>query len=316
MDVELDHELKEALRRIVEYEEEQVERWRNNPVFKDRLPEPWWSWQEVGVHWRTVQKLNLAGFLDCLAGSRRKCYKLKDREGVKRLLERLEERRERPAKAEIPGDLFDVVEGFDDLKFFIRRVLELDENVHVLLVGPPGVAKSLILKEIERLPGAYFITAGTATKVGIRDLIFEEEPRYLIIDEIDKVEDPKDLSALLTLMEDQRIVITKHGLRESKHVKCTVFAAANSIERMPPELLDRFEVFRIRPYAKDEAKKVVVGYLSRRMGVDPDLAGYIADRVLSYSSSVREAIRIAKLARSREDVDVLVGIARRYGNGR
>jgi len=308
-----DPEMREALRKIVEYEEQKLKEYETNPIYAD-LPEeakqPWWDWRDVGVDWRVVHRLNIAGFLKA-TGGRRKYYMLKDRERVKQMLQE-SVKPLRVEKVEVPEDLFDVVEGFDDLKLFLKMVLKKDAKVHVLLVGPPGVAKSAILKEIERLPGSYFTTGGTTRRAGLAETLIELQPRFLIIDEIDKVVDPKDLSALLTLMEDQRVVVTKHGMRTSVSFRCNVFAAANRLKNLPPELIDRFEVFHIKPYTPEQARRVIVAYLTKRMGKPQRLAEYIADRVLTYSTSIREAIRVAELCDSEEEVDTVVRIVKKY----
>jgi Holliday junction DNA helicase RuvB len=252
-------------------------------------------------------------------GGKHKYYVMKDREAVKKVLseykeyEKLAEERPTPAveTTGLPPDLFDVIEGYEDLKEFIKMSLRASEPVHCLMVGAPGTAKSLFLMEIERL-GGRFITAGTSTKVGIRDIIYEELPRILIIDELDKIADPKDLSALLTWMESGRIVVAKSGLRDERRGRGWVFAAANTLKGLPPELIDRFQVFHIKPYTRDQFIRVVMGFLTRRRGVAADLARYIAERVADYSVSVREAIRIAALAKTREEVDKIVGIIQRY----
>jgi len=56
------------------------------------------------------------------------------------------------ARVELPPDFMSVVEGYDDLKAVIKRIVVNEEPIHVLLVGPPSTAKSLMLMEIERLP--------------------------------------------------------------------------------------------------------------------------------------------------------------------
>lgn len=313
-----DPEIREALKKIVDYEEKRLEEYRTNPVYQgmENL-EPWWEWQDVAVHWKIIHKLVLNEVVDVLGG-RRKWYKLKNRELIKKALQEYNEYRKLQEEihikktVEIPKDLFDVIEGYDDLKYYIKLSLTADEPVHILLVGPPGTAKTLFLMELERLEGSYFITAGTATKVGIRDIIYEELPRYLIIDEIDKIQDPKDLSALLTWMENGRIIITKHGFHDERRGKGWVFAACNVTRGLPPELLDRFQIFNIKPYTKEQFINVVTNYLRKRMDIKDELAEYIARKTSEYTLSVREAIRIARLCKTRDEVDKIINIIHKY----
>jgi len=311
-DIFADPEVRETLKRIIEFEEKQEKKFREDPIYDGLNAKPYWGLLEIPAEWHVVKKLILAEIVERPA---KKWYILKDREAVKQAIrdyeEQVEERQQKTITTELPEDLFDVIEGYEDLKEFIKMSLRAEEPVHVLLCGAPGTAKSLFLMEIERL-GARFVTAGTATKVGIRDIIYDELPRILIIDEIDKIADSKDLSAILTWMESGRIVIAKHGLQDERRGKGWVFAAANKLKGLPPELLDRFEVFHIKPYTKEQFIKVVAGYLTKRKGIPEDLARYIAERVQKYSTSVREAIRIANVAKTKEDVERVIEIITKY----
>jgi len=310
-----DSEVKETLKRIIQYEEEREREFKTNPIYEGLDTKPYWSLMDIPAEWKVVRKLIFAGIVERAS---KKWYILKNRESVKKALEEYEKKiEERQQKAlelttqGLPEDLFDVIEGYDDLKRVIKMSLQADEPVHILLVGSPGTAKTLFLMELERL-GGRFITAGTATKVGIRDIIYEELPRILIIDEIDKISDSDDLSSLLTWMESGRIIIAKHGLRDERRGKGWVFAACNRLKKIPPELIDRFEVFHLKPYTKEEFIRVVTGYLTKRKKISEDLARYIAERVQEYSLSVREARRIASMAKTKEDVDFLIKTKKKY----
>jgi len=213
---------------------------------------------------------------------------------------------------DVPPDFWDVIEGYDDIKEVFLASLKARQPVHILLVGPPSTGKSLMLMECERLKGSVFLTAGTATKVGIRDLLMDRRPRFLIIDEIDKITDPKDLSVLLTLMESGRVVVAKHSVHEEVKMKTWVFAAANTTKGLPPELLDRFQKFYLREYDPETLKRVIVKCLTKREGVEEDLARYIAEKVVAINGGVRDAIRLSRLATTKEDVDKFFEIMRKY----
>jgi len=306
-------EYREVLKRIIRHEEELEEQYRTDPIYQGLDMHPFWELLDIPVEWKYVRVFIHAGLVKKFS---KKTYMLINREQIKKKIEEIESQiKERRAaqerEIEFPSDLFDIIEGYDDLKYFLKLALKAERPVHVLLVGAPGTAKTLFLMEIERL-GARFITAGTSTKVGIRDIIFEELPRILIIDELDKIADSKDLSALLTWMESGRIIIAKHQLREERRGKGWVIAACNTTRGLPRELLDRFEIFYLKPYSRDDFILVVTNYLSKRMNIDRDLAEYIANKVYSYSNSVREAIRIATLAKTKKDVDKILSIVKKY----
>jgi MoxR-like ATPase len=214
--------------------------------------------------------------------------------------------------AKIPDDFWATVEGYEDIREVFLASLKADSPVHILLVGDPATGKSVMLMEVERLAGSVFVTAGTATHVGLRDILVDRKPRYLIIDELDKVRDPKDLSVLLTLMETGRVIVAKHKELREERLKTWVFAACNNTKNLPPELLDRFLVFHLKPYDKETLKKVIVKALTMREGVERELAEYIADKVANSYGSVRDAVKLARLAKTREEVDKLWGIVLKY----
>ena len=53
----------------------------------------------------------------------------------------------------LPADIFDDIIGHDDVKDLLRATLLAEKPVHVLLAGPPALAKSLFLWDIERAYG-------------------------------------------------------------------------------------------------------------------------------------------------------------------
>lgn len=291
----------EALEKILEFEE-------NN----DRD----WTSYDVKVDGGTLYRLMTKGIIKVTFRSRStKRYRLIDVEATRHALKLLKEPEENYEEVELPDDMFDVIEGFDDIKFLFRMSLTSEEPVHILLVGPPGTAKSLFLMEIERLPGSVFVTMGGASKSGLRDVIMEYQPRYLIIDELHTLSDRRDVSALLTWMEQGRVVktvATRAGGRSEVKGKGWVFAAANTTKPIPNELLSRFEVLHLPEYSPDQFVRVTVNLLTKRMNKSPELAKYIAGRVLEYSRDVREAVRIARMAKSVEDVDKIVEIVKKY----
>ncbi len=310
MSYELSDEEIKALRRILEFEKEAE-------AYGEEVS---WTWMDVAVLPRVVKSLEDKGLLRVVDKGPPKQYRLKDRKKAEKVLkERKIEVPEAPkiplavekGKVEIPPDLFECIVGYDDIKKVILKSLKSDKPVHILFVGPPGSAKSLFLLELERL-GAIFLTAGTSTRVGIRDTIFERLPRFLIIDELDKARDPKDLTALLTWMESGRIIIAKHGLRAERRGKGWVFAACNTDKKIPPELKSRFLVFKLKPYSQEEFVEVVRRVLPKYEGISEELAEYIAKKVSEFSKDVRDAVKVARLAKTREEVDEVVEILKRY----
>ncbi|MCD6325154.1 hypothetical protein J7L97_02570 [Candidatus Bathyarchaeota archaeon] len=213
----------------------------------------------------------------------------------------------------IPRDLFSIIYGHDEIKEIFIRSLRSEKPIHILLVGETSSAKSLFMSELNRLKGSIFILGGLSTKAGIRDII-ESGARYIIIDELDKIESSKDLSALLSFMESGVIAIAKHKKHIIVRGKAWIFAACNKTDRLPPELLSRFLVLKIPKYTKKELISVMVKVLVYREGKSRKFAEYIAKKIVNdlESTDPRDAVKISRMVRSRKDVDKIIRILRRY----
>jgi len=277
-----------------------------------------WEWWEVSCAPATLRKLVTQRVIRVVYGGRRPHYALVDREAVKEALRLFGEVKEEEIVEEekIPEDLFSIIIGHDDKKEIISRSIKGDKPVHILLVGVPASAKSLILQELRRLPRNRFVLGSALTKPGIIDLMFEEEPKYLIIDELDKIEGEENLSALLSLMETGIIAEAKYRRRRVKKFDCKVYASANRIGKMPEEILSRFLILRFKEYTDEEFLKVSKFVLIRREGLGEELAEYIAKKVLTElkSKDVRDAVKIARLCmkRTKEEVDYLIGLLKSH----
>jgi MoxR-like ATPase len=110
------------------------------------------------------------------------------------------------------AQMFDKIVGYEGIKRTFLRSLNSREPVHILLVGPPGQAKTLFLKSILEEFGekkAFFTVGGNASKAGIIDVLFEMRPKYLLVDEIEHLK-PEYQTALLSLMETGIVTQTMH----------------------------------------------------------------------------------------------------------
>lgn len=205
----------------------------------------------------------------------------------------------------IPRDLFADIEGHEEKKRILMMAIRARKPVHILLVGSPGSAKTMFLLELSRLEGAQYILGSRLSKAGLSDFLKETKPRYLIIDELDKVS-WRDQSVLLSLMETGILTTTLKTERSRIYLPVKVFAACNYINKIDDALLDRFYKLVFTEYTAEEFIRVAVNYLVNREGVGRELAEYIARSLLPFSKSVREARSIARMAKTKEDVDVLI----------
>jgi len=166
-----------------------------------------------------------------------------------------------------------------------------------LVAGPPALAKTLFLWDIERAAGerAIWLLGSTTSKAGLWDLVAERQPRILEIDELDKM-NAADTAALLSIMESGRLVRAKRGRELELTHLIWVVAATNKLYGLSPELLSRFAVRKLAPYCPLEYQRVVKGVLVRRENASPELAQEIAQRLDGRSQDVRDAVRTARLA--------------------
>jgi holliday junction DNA helicase RuvB len=103
-----------------------------------------------------------------------------------------------PVKRE--DKLFADVYGCEDIKRLFRMALDSKDTSSVLLTGPPASAKTLFLQCLMKLKDSHFIDCSSASKSGIVDYVFANKPKYLLLDELDKLS-KKDQTFLLNLIE-------------------------------------------------------------------------------------------------------------------
>jgi replicative DNA helicase Mcm len=145
-------------------------------------------------------------------------------------------------------------------------------DIHVLLVGDPGVAKSQLLRYVAGVAPRGLYTSGKgATAAGLTAAVVKDDfagGRWVleagmlvlsdggmaVVDELDKM-NPEDRSAMHEVLEQGTVSIAKAGITSTLNARCPVLAAANpkwgrftpdrSIGEqidLPPTLLSRFDV--------------------------------------------------------------------------
>jgi MoxR-like ATPase len=163
----------------------------------------------------------------------------------------------------------------------------------------------MFLGELARLPLSRFTLGGGTTKAGMADFLLEFRPKYLIIDEIDKM-NRADMSILLSLMESGIVARLKKRMRELESMKTWVFAAANRDEHIWPELKSRFFTVYLEEYSEADFIGISRAVLISREKVEPNLASYIASHLARFTRDVREAIHMGRLCQTNADVDELL----------
>ncbi|AGG07356.1 ruvB domain N-containing protein [Dehalococcoides mccartyi BTF08] len=259
-----------------------------------------WSWRHVRIWPATLSRLFKDGYLDNVFRSNSFTgYKLTEKAKAILLSNQREASTESQSESPMnPGDdLFTDIIGHEDVKALLKAILLSEKPVHVMLTGPPALAKTLFLWDIEQTFGeqAIWLVGSATSKAGLWDLVAEREPKILLIDEMDKM-NAVDMAALLTMMEGGRLVRAKRGRELDINNPLKVIAASNRLEKLSPELRSRFAIRKLNAYGRSEFLTVVQGVLVRKEGLSDDLAEEIARKLDGRSQDVRDAIRIARLA--------------------
>ena len=156
-------------------------------------------------------------------------------------------------------------------------------DIHILLVGDPGVAKSQILKFVSIIaPKGRYVVGKSTSGAGLTATVIRDEylkgwsleagamvlsnHGLICIDELEKM-DPNDRSAMHEALEQQTVTISKANIQASLRAETTVLAAGNpkfgrfdpyqtvaSQIDIPPTLINRFDVVFIMKDIPDRAR--------------------------------------------------------------
>ena len=174
-------------------------------------------------------------------------------------------------------------------------------DIHILLIGDPGVAKSVTLDFMAKIsPKGRYVVGKSASGAGLTATVVRDEylrgwsleagamvlanKGLVCIDELEKM-DPQDRSAMHEAMEQQTVTISKANVQASLRAETSVLAAANpkfgrfdpyqSIAQqidLPPTLINRFDViFTLRDIpSKDKDERIATHVLMehQRKGED------------------------------------------------
>jgi len=117
-------------------------------------------------------------------------------------------------------------------------------DIHVLLIGDPGIAKSQLLRYIVKCsPRAIYTSGQSSTSAGLTATAVKDEfgeGRWTLeagalvladkgiaaVDEMDKMQ-KEDRSALHEAMEQQSISVAKAGITATLKSRCALLGAAN-----------------------------------------------------------------------------------------
>lgn len=220
-----------------------------------------------------------------------------------------------------PGDvdledkslLFENIVGYDEIKKIFNYALNSSLPVHILLVGPPGSAKTLFLMECMKLSRSYFTLGSHSTKAGMLDYLFNSRPKNLIIDEIEYMA-IKDQAALLSLMETGILSETKFEKTRQSMMRTWVFASCNDERKLLTPLLSRFFVLYFKKYDYKSFEKISNHILKRECNLDKELSTLIANLVWNKlkSRDIRDCMKIGRISKNKEDIQSIIKILKQY----
>jgi holliday junction DNA helicase RuvB len=134
--------------------------------------------------------------------------------------------------------IFGEIIGYSDIKQEFAKALDSSSPVSILLCGPSECGKSELLKQIgEHFEDeSLFIDGSYGSKAGIFEMLHKNIPKYVLLDEIDKLSSQHQ-QALLNLIEGGRL--TKTTKLDSYDIKLDVwvFATANNEQKLLEPLL-------------------------------------------------------------------------------
>ncbi|OYT36546.1 AAA family ATPase [Candidatus Pacearchaeota archaeon ex4484_71] len=181
-------------------------------------------------------------------------------------------------------------------------------DIHILIIGDPGVAKSVILGFMANIsPKGRYVVGKSTSGAGLTATVVRDEylkgwsleagamvlsnKGMVCIDELEKM-DPTDRSAMHEAMEQQTVTVSKANVQATLKAQTSVLAAANpkygrfdptqgipqQID-LPPALINRFDLlFSLRDIPnKRNDEKVATHILTehqkeaKKMVVDRDL---------------------------------------------
>jgi len=190
-------------------------------------------------------------------------------------------------------------------------------DIHVLLIGDPGVSKTRMLQYITNLaPKSIYVSGKAVTSAGLTATAEKDElgdggwtlkagalvlasGGLAAIDEFDKIKD-EELAAMHEAMESQTISVAKAGIVARFKAKTSILAAANPkygrfdptrypAEQfdIPPTILSRFDlIFPIKDILDEEKDRKLADFILNQHTT----AGKRVEKTISEEEEIRPPI--------------------------
>ena len=198
------------------------------------------------------------------------------------------------------------IQGYDDIKNLVSRALDSDENYDLLFCGPPESSKTLFLLGIlECRKGVYFDGSNTTNR--ILDVLEEERPRVICVDELDKMS-RQFQNQLLNFLDSGSIKVDQQRRSYDFEIKSAkVFATCNENNRLSKPLQSRFRHLHLPPYTKEQFLDIAVKVCPK---LKEETYRIIGEEVWQTSKDVRDVISLSKLIRKKDGPDEIEAIMR------
>jgi hypothetical protein len=210
---------------------------------------------------------------------------------------------------------FSEIVGYADIKRLLIRCIQSSEPMHIIFDGPPASAKSMFLLAMHReLEDAYFVDCTSASGPGMVEYLFNNDVKYLLLDECEKMS-KSDQNVLLNVLETGILTSTKVKKTASKEMNLSIYATTNDIDAISKPFRSRFVELSLPEYNFDEFCEIAVKLTEQRDGHDTEIAMKIADTIWNKlgSRDVRDIIQMSKLTKSMDDVEFVANILQKYG---
>lgn len=206
--------------------------------------------------------------------------------------------------------------GHEPIKDVMNRAIETEENINILLNGPPASAKSLFLQAIqdEFKKECLFFDATNCSGPALLDTLNENrDVKIILIDELEKMA-RNFQNMLLNMMETGHVTVNLRSRRYDFTMKdVKIFATSNDLERISRPMLSRFRRLTLPEYTKEEFMKISAHVLPK---LKPETSSFVAECVWNMGSKdIRNVISIGKLVRKNdgpEEIHTLIETMERY----
>jgi MoxR-like ATPase len=181
------------------------------------------------------------------------------------------------------------------------------------LCGPSASAKTLFLVGIlESRKGAFFDGSNTTNR--ILDVLEEQRPRIICLDEIDKMTRTFQ-NQLLNFLESGRIKVDQQRRSYDFEIKgVKVFATCNEISRLSKPLQSRFRCLHLPRYSEEQFLQISVKVLSKSE-LPVDIVHIIGKAVWDQGGDIRDVQSVGKLVRKNdgpEEVEQILATMTKY----